>query len=255
MVARGLAAQPAADPRHQVLACPVHVVAADLQRAARRHRGPGLFRVGRHVDADDLAGAQGHARVPLGREVQAVVVPGAAVLDALQRPQVEHRAAVAVGDGPHMPVVGGDLAAQMLEQGHAPGVEAGGHHDGARGGGEPGDGLLEAFGHVVRVAAGTDEVVAARAERDQVGSEFNGLGDLLLHDLVEQFSSYGEVGVVEVALRPPIGEQYGEAVGPADERTVGAGIADALGEAVPHGHVRPDHWSVVALRIVCHISP
>jgi len=52
----------------------------------------------------------------------------------------------------------------------------------------------------------------------------------------------GEVARLErEALGPPVREQYREPVGPADERPVRAGVANALGEAVPHRDVRPDH--------------
>ncbi len=168
MVPRGLAAQPAPDPRHQELACPVDVVPPDVEGAAHRQRRPLLLGVGRHVEAEHLSRAERHARVPLGRQVQPVGVPGPAVLDAAQGPQVEHRAAVPVGDGPDMPVVRGDLATQVLEHGHATGVEPGRHHDRAGHGRELGDGALEALGHLVRVGAGPEDVVAARAERDEV---------------------------------------------------------------------------------------
>ncbi len=112
----------------------------------------------------------------LGREVQPVGVPRPAVLHAPQRPQVEHRAAVPVGDGPHMPVVRRDLAAQMLEQRDAPGVEPGGHHDRPGRRREPGDRLLEALGDLVRVGARAQDVVAARAEGDQVGASSTARG-------------------------------------------------------------------------------
>lgn len=179
--------------------------------------------------------------MPLGRQVEPVVVPGPAVLNGLQGPQVEHRTAVPVGNGPHMTVVRGDLAAQMPQHGHATGVETGRDHDRADLGGEPGDRPLEALGDLVGVGAGPDDVVAARAERDQVRGQFDGLRKLVLDYLVEQFAAHGEVRVVEVALGSSVREQDREPVGPTDERPVGAGVADALGEAVPHRNVRPDH--------------
>ncbi|GAA3292487.1 hypothetical protein GCM10020295_11940 [Streptomyces cinereospinus] len=140
-----------------------------------------------------------------------------------------------------MPVVGGDLAAQVPQHGDAPGVEAGRHQHGSRGCGQRGDRPFEALRHVVRVGAEAQDVVAAGAEGDQVRREFGGPWHLLGHDLVEQPAAYGEIGVLEVALGSAVREQYGEPVGPADERPAGAGVADALGEAVPHRHVRPDH--------------
>ena len=73
------------------------------------------------------------------------------------------------------------------------------------------------------------------------GASSFGPRELVLDDLVEQFAAHGEVGVAEVALGPPVREKHREPVGPADEGPVGAGVADALGEAVPHRHVRPDH--------------
>jgi hypothetical protein len=138
-------------------------------------------------------------------------------------------------------VVGGDLAAQVPEHRDATGVEAGGHEDGAGRGGQGRDRALEALGDLVGVGARADDVVAARAERHQVGRETDRLRDLVGHDLVEQLPAHGEVGVGEVAFWPPVGEEHREPVGPADEGAVGPGVADALGEAVAHRHVRPDH--------------
>ncbi len=216
---------------------------------------PGLVRIGGHVEAEDLAGPQRDPGVALRRQVQSVAVPGAPVLDRLEGPQVEDRTAVAVRDGPYMPVVRGDLAPQVLQHRDAAGVEAGRHHDGADGGGEVGDRALEALRDLVGVGAGPDDVVAARAEGDQVRGEFLGPPELVVDDLVEQLPAHGEVGVGEVAFRLPVREQYRETVRPTDEGSFGAGVADAFGEAVPHRHVRPDHRSVVTLRIVCHVEP
>jgi hypothetical protein len=255
MVARRLPAQPAPDPRHQEITRPGDVVPPHVENAARGQRRPRLLGVGRHVEAEHLARAERHARVPLGRQVQPVGVPGPAVLHTAQGPQVEHRAAVPVGDGPDVSVVGGDLAAQVLEHGHATGVESGRHHDRAGHRGELDQGPLEALGHLVGVGAGPDDVVAPGAERDEVRGHGDGPRNLVRHDLVEELSAYGEIGVLEVALGPAVGEQDGEPVGPADERPVGAGIPHALGEAVPHRYVRPDHCSAVTLRIVCHSGP
>lgn len=82
--------------------------------------------------------------------------------------------------------------------------------------------------------------------------QFDGPRKLVGHDLVEQFSAHREICVPEVAFGTPVGEKHRESVGPADECPVGTGVADALGEAVPHRHVRPDHCLAVILRIVCH---
>lgn len=172
--------------------------------------------------------------------MQPVVVPGTAVLDGLEGPQVEHRAAVAVGDRAHMPVVRRDLAAQVLEDRDVPGVEAGGHHDRADGGGQSGHGLLEALRDVVGVGSGTDDVVAAGGEGHQVRGQFDGARELVLHDLVEELAAYGEVRVPEGVLGGPVVQEDGETVGPAHEGPVGTGVPDAFGEAVPHRRVGPN---------------
>ena len=196
-------------------------------RRAPPGRGPGR-----------RAGRRGCVPPP---KMEPVVVPRPPVLHGPQGPQVQHRAVVAVGDGPDMGGVHGDLAPQMLEHGDATGVEAGGDHDRADRLRQVGDRTLEALCHIVRVGAGTDDVVAARAEADQIRCQLLGAGDLVLDYLVEEFSAYGEVGVAEVAVGPAVREEHREPVGPADKRPVRAGVADALGEAVPHRHVRPDH--------------
>lgn len=172
--------------------------------------------------------------------MQPVAVPGPPVLDGLEGPEVEHRAVVAVRDGPHVPVVRRDLAPQVAEQRDAPGVEARGHHDGADGRLQVGKGPLEAFGHLVGVRAGPDDVVAARAEAHQVGSELLGPGHLVLDDLVEELAPDSEVGVAEGPLGPLICEQHREPVRPADERPVRAGVTDALRETVADRRVRPE---------------
>lgn len=172
--------------------------------------------------------------------------------------------------------VRGDLAAQMTQHGNAAGVEAGGDHDSADGPGQFGDRALEALGHVVGVGAGPDDVIAARAEAHQIGGEFLGARYLLLDDLVEEASAYGEIGVPEIpvsrtggsigsaGVRRRIGvgelvrEKYREAVRPADEGSVRTQVTDSLGEAVANRCVRPDRAipvtdaTLIFSRIVCH---
>ncbi|WOI45627.1 hypothetical protein R1Z03_24870 [Acidovorax sp. BLS4] len=70
---------------------------------------------------------------------------------------------------------------------------------------------------LVGVGARPDDVVAARAEGDQVRGERHGLGELVRHDLVEEFAAHGEVRIAEVTLGAPVREEDREAVRPADE--------------------------------------
>src|ERR1044072_9239848 len=92
MVARRLPAQSPPDPRDQILAGPVDVVTAHLDRAAGRQRRPGLVGIGRNLETEDLPGPEGDPGVALGGEMQPGGVPGTAGLDRLQRPQVEYGA-------------------------------------------------------------------------------------------------------------------------------------------------------------------
>ncbi|ATL86581.1 alpha/beta hydrolase fold [Streptomyces malaysiensis subsp. malaysiensis] len=51
-----------------------------------------------------------------------------------------------------------------------------------------------------------------------------------------------------------VGQQDREPVGPADEHPIRTGVADALGEAVADGCVRPDGTVAESLLIVCHVG-
>ncbi len=235
---------------------PVDVVAARLGRGAPGLRRPRLVRVGRDVEAQHLRGTQRHPRVPVGRQVQPVLAPGPPVLHGLQRPQVQDRAVVPVRDRPDVRGVRRDLAAQMPQHRHAPGIEPGAQQHRPDLLPQVGDGRLVPLGHRVRVRARPQDVVAAGTERHQVGGQLLGPRHLFLHDLVQQAAADREVGVAELALRAPVRQQDRQPVRPADVRPVTAGIPDSLGEAVPDGCVRPD-GAVCAtahlLRIVCHV--
>ena len=181
--------------------------------------------------------------------MQPVRVPGAPVLHGPERPEVEDGAVVAIGDGPYMSGVRGYLAAQMAQDGHAPGVEAGGDHDGGDSAHEVGDGAFETFGDIVGVGARPDDVVAAGTERHQVRGEFLRTWNLLGHDLVEEPAPYSEIGVPEIAVRRVdgfvahrqlVGEQDRQPVRPADIPAFGTQIPHSLGETVTDRCVRPD---------------
>ena len=120
---------------------------------------------------------------------------------------------------------------------HPAQVEAGeDEHLRARGG-DAGERVVEAAGEVVGVAGEPDDVVAARAEGDEVGAQALGHRDLVLDDLVEHLPAHGEVGVAEAGLVG--GQPLGDAVGPAAGRAVGAPVVKALGEAVADRHEGP----------------
>src|SRR5690606_5238671 len=125
-----------------------------------------------------------------------------------------------------------------------PGVEAGEDHHGGPGGAEPPDGALEHLGDLVRVGAGADYVVAARADGDQVRPELHRARQLVPDDLAEELAAHRQVGVAH--LRDVRGEVLGEPVGPAAVAAVRRlpavriGIVHALGEAVAESDVGED---------------
>src|SRR5690606_30158390 len=87
-VAGRAAPQPPVDPRHHVLARPAQLLLPGLVPGRRRFlppRGVPVL-VGRHPH--HFARPQRQAAVPLRRQVQPVVAPGAAVLEDLHAPQV-----------------------------------------------------------------------------------------------------------------------------------------------------------------------
>jgi len=127
---------------------------------------------------------------------------------------------------------------------HAAQVEAGEDEHVGAGRGDARQGVVEAAGEVVGVAGEPDDVVAARAEGDEIRSEALGHRDLVGDDLVEHLPAHGQVGVAEAGLVQC--EALGDAVGPAARCAVGAPVVEAFGEAVadrdegaPVVHSRP----------------
>src|SRR5699024_4251097 len=116
-VARGLPAQPPPDPRRQVLLGPAGLLAHDLTDRTRR--------AGRDAEALDrqrLAALErgqrllGHEVVAFGGEVDAVVGPQLPGIERTQPPQVDHVAAVPLGDRPQMSVVDADAGADRADE-------------------------------------------------------------------------------------------------------------------------------------------
>src|SRR5690606_9189855 len=87
---------------------------------------------------------------------------------------------------------------------------------------------------VVDVGAGGDDVVAARADGDQVRPCLQCDRELLVDDLAQCLAANGEIGVREAGV--VLGEHLCEAVGPAAERAVRQFVVHTLGEAVAQGH-------------------
>ncbi len=176
--------------------------------------------------------------------VQPVVVEEPGVLHDLQRPLVGDDAVVSLRDRPHVFVVDRDLAAERAEHRREGGVDAREEHDGRTGGGQSCDGILQLRRDVIGIGAGTDDVVAARGDRDQVRLEGDGRFDLVRDDLCDQLAADGEVRVGEVVdlLREHLCDAVRPAAMAVGER--GIGVADALGEGVadrdePPPGVRP----------------
>jgi hypothetical protein len=96
---------------------------------------------------------------------------------------------------------------------HPAQVETGEHEHVGPGGRQAGQPGVEAGGEVVDVALQPDQVVAARAERHEVGTDPLDDGHLVVDDLVEELPADGEVGVAEVGR--PGRELLGHAVRPA----------------------------------------
>jgi len=120
---------------------------------------------------------------------------------------------------------------------HPAQVEAGEDEHVRAGRGDAGQRGVEAAGEVVGVAGEPDDVVAARAERDEVRTQALGHRDLFGDDLVEHPAAHGEVRVAEVGVDR--GQALGDAVGPAAGCAVGPPVVEAFGEAVTDRDERP----------------
>jgi hypothetical protein len=153
-----------------VRARPDEVVGARLAPGELRQRvGLHRLQIVRHVER-----AQHHAGDLVMAErvvVQAIVVEESHVLHLLQRPLVGHDAVVAVGDRPDVLVVDGDAPADAAEHRRELGVHTGEDEKRRTLRTQPGDGILELLRHGVRVSVGTQDVVSAGGERDEVGVE------------------------------------------------------------------------------------
>ena len=84
----------------------------------------------------------------------------------------------------------------------------------------------------------SQDVVPARRQADQAGCQFDGARQLLGHDLAQQLSADGQVGVPEPG--PLRGQDPGHPVGPAPEPAAGIGVLEPLGKAVTDRHERVD---------------
>jgi hypothetical protein len=93
------------------------------------------------------------------------------------------------------------------------GSGSGEHHDFASRLSQGDHGLLELVGELVDVAAGDDQVVAAPADRDEVGPHALHDGDLLGDDLPQHLAAQSQVRVLEAGV--PGGERRRQPVRPA----------------------------------------
>ncbi len=219
-------------------------VGGQLLGAGRR--GGGLER-GAPVEAGGPAERLQHGlsdpAVALGREVEPVLGPEPAVVEAGRGVQVDHRDARVLGELVDEVLHPQDRGEQPGRAGHpAGGVGAAEHDHGGAGGAQPGGGGAEEFLDPGDVAARAQHVVEPAGQGDQFGAQAGGPLDLLVVDLADELAPDGEVGVPEAVGRV-FGRMFGrqpggEAVGPAPVVAVGQQVvAHALGEGVPDGDV------------------
>ena len=175
VVARGAAGEAAVHPRPDVLLGPLRV---GLQRLAAADRRGGLERcgpvgLGRRV-AEGLERGEGDAAVALGRHVDAVLGPHPPVAQRVQAPLVDDVGAVAPGDAPDVGGVDRGPAAGGLDERGVGRVDRRRHEHVGAGRPDPGDGGLEPGGEAVEVGLGSQDVVAAADDADEVGLRATG---------------------------------------------------------------------------------
>ena len=145
--------------------------------------------------------------------VQAVISPQAPVEEVSPAPVVDNVCTVVFGDTAQQLVVGGGAATGASEGSLTLHIQTrnGQNRDvlGAHGG----EGFVHAGHELVNINVGAHDVVAAAVERNNVGAEVEGTGQLLFEDRDEQAAADSEVCVL--CLRVYCAEAFGNAVCPA----------------------------------------
>ena len=159
------------------------------------------IRLHRHEVVGHIQRTQDHPRdlvVTQRVQVESVVIEEPGILNLFERPLVGDDAVVAVCDGAQVFVIDRDLPAKRAEDGSEARVDAREDHDCRAGAAQTHDRILEQLRDLVRVGTGPDDVVAPRAERDQVGRKLECRLDLFVDDLGDEFAAHREICVCEV---------------------------------------------------------
>src|SRR5699024_9076149 len=203
----------AAQPRHQVLACPAAVLptAQDARQLLGRYAprvAPGFTRP--HGKAEEVGDACSDDLVSAAVQVQAVLAPGPRVGEGVECPQVDDLGAGAFGDRAHVHAEHGDAAAVVAQDRDPSGVVTGeDHHADARVA-QLTDAPLEVLRQLIQVVARAQDVVTSGEDGDQVRPPLQRLFELFTEDVVHPAPAYAEVGVAKI--RGDSAQVFGETV-------------------------------------------
>ena len=189
-------------------------------------------------DAKRMRGSHRDQPVPGGRQVHSILRPHLWRLELTNTPEVKSVGAVRSGDAPQVGVVDSGTPPQWLQEERESWVKARREEHVASRRPQSRHASLDLSREVVRVGLRTHEVIAPNEDRNQIGSQVNRPGNLLLDHVSHPPTTHPQVGVAE-RRRPQFGipvKDPREAIGPAEPRVSrGGGVAEALGDRVTEG--------------------